>query len=569
MNLIPRNFFSCLTAAGIIVSLFAGQAQAAPPLFCTGTTTTVANGGSVTAAFLLTPGNCVEAGDKFFGAFSVTGAITGTGSASFSFQMTPGNVTLGFLGTVNPGSVGSLNYTVAVDPALSQGLINDLQKDFTLNAAVTGLPASANLQGATIPASIVFNCNRTVNPSGGSCPQTAAFAPVSQLAVNETLITGGNAVVTALTDTISEVSPGSTLSDSEQPGSVIVYPKVVGGAPGVAGSVAQVNVDGNLVSFTEIEIGAVCPAGATCTPHQPVVVQFHWVCPGVNSICPETSFQVVLSVDGKLAFSADGIAINTNSPRVPPPPCPRGYLIGWVVNQAGVTAVPIKFDGLVGNAVVRGASVTVGGVTGSTGVSAYQAVTIQANPVDAPGARLNTPLDFDGLTGGYSQVTGVQIGDLKFDRTVSSSSTALTPDVLSETFLDFLTLDVVSGRANSTTFVPYLFFNESAAAPSTTNPLFENVTDGTLHFVCWTQLNLATISGDFGGPIDASLTQAFQGTRKGLVIAGPASNGAGAPVTLIGLIETVEGTAANNFQERRYNYLMQNNSVGVPTTFVP
>jgi hypothetical protein len=198
--------FGVTVAAGVIVSLFAGHAQAA--VVCTGTTTTVASGGSVTAAFLLTPGNCVAAGDKIFGEFSTNGAISGGGSASFTFLMTPGNVTLGFAGTVPPSSIGALNYTVAVDPALSQGfLIDDLQKDFTINANITNLPASANLQGTTIPASIVFNCTRTVNPSGGSCPETAVFAPVSQLTVNETVLTGANAVVTALTDTISQVAP--------------------------------------------------------------------------------------------------------------------------------------------------------------------------------------------------------------------------------------------------------------------------------------------------------------------------------------------------------------------------
>jgi hypothetical protein len=38
---------------------------------------------------------------------------------------------------------------------------------------------------------------------------------------------------------------------------------------------------------------------------------------------------------------------------------------------------------------------------------------------------------------------------------------------------------------------------------------------------------------------------------------------------LIGLVETIEGTAANGFQERRYIYNMQNDSFPVPTTFVP
>ena len=51
------------------------------------------------------------------------------------------------------------------------------------------------------------------------------------------------------------------LSDSQQPGSVIVYPKFA--------SMPAVTVDGNTVPRTEIEIGAVCPpafvaAGNAC-----------------------------------------------------------------------------------------------------------------------------------------------------------------------------------------------------------------------------------------------------------------------------------------------------------------
>jgi PEP-CTERM motif len=191
-------------ATGLIAALFAAQAHA---VVCTGATDTVLNGGNVTAAFLLTPGNCVNAGDKTFGEFATSGAITGTGSASFSFLMTPGNVTLGFSGVVGPSSTGAINYTVAINPALADGfLIADLEKDFTLNAALTGLPASATLSGSTNPASIAFSCTRTVNPSTSSCPESAAFAAVSQLTVDEILTTGPNAIVTALTDTISQAA---------------------------------------------------------------------------------------------------------------------------------------------------------------------------------------------------------------------------------------------------------------------------------------------------------------------------------------------------------------------------
>jgi hypothetical protein len=193
-----------LVGAAALLLLASPSAHA---VVCTGITDTVVNGGSVTAAFLLTPGNCVNAGDKTFGQFATTGAITGGGSASFSFLMTPGNVTLGFAGTVAPNATGTLDYTVAVNPALAQNfLIDDLQKDFTLNAADAVGAASATLTGSTNPASIAFDCTRTVNPETSSCPQTALFGAVAQISVDETITTGVNAIVTALTDTISQTA---------------------------------------------------------------------------------------------------------------------------------------------------------------------------------------------------------------------------------------------------------------------------------------------------------------------------------------------------------------------------
>jgi len=198
---------------GIMVSLLGGQAQAA--VSCPGTTMTVTSGSSVPGSFLLagtgSSGNCVAAGDKIFGQFDVTGAITGAGSSLFTFSMTPGDVTLGFQGSVAASKIGGIDYQVAVNPALSQGfLIDDLQKDFTLNSSPTGLPATATLTGLVNPGAIGFSCFRDVNitPSATTCPQTHTFTPVAQIAVNETLTTGTNAIVTAITDTISQTAPG-------------------------------------------------------------------------------------------------------------------------------------------------------------------------------------------------------------------------------------------------------------------------------------------------------------------------------------------------------------------------
>src|ERR1700738_2306520 len=64
-------------------------------------------------------------------------------------------------------------------------------------------------------------------------------------------------------------------ADLSQPGSVIIFPKFI--------NLPAVTVDGVLMPRTEIEVGVVCPVGATCTEHQSVKVSFHWVCPGVEN----------------------------------------------------------------------------------------------------------------------------------------------------------------------------------------------------------------------------------------------------------------------------------------------
>jgi len=198
-----RFFTSTLAAAGLL-ALAASPSLA---VTCIGAPIIVTTGQSVLASTLLAPGACVDAGDKIFGQFSTSGAITANGSASFTFSTTPGNVSIAFLGSVEPNSVGGIAYSVAVNPALSQGfLIDDFQQDFTLNATPSGAAASASLHGTT-GVSPDLNCTRTVNPSGGTCPVTNVFAPVSQINVTETITTGANALVTAITDTISQVNP--------------------------------------------------------------------------------------------------------------------------------------------------------------------------------------------------------------------------------------------------------------------------------------------------------------------------------------------------------------------------
>jgi hypothetical protein len=374
-----------------------------------------------------------------------------------------------------------------------------------------------------------------------------------------------------------------TLSDNMQPGSVIIYPKFVN-APAVTTA-----GDAAVLPRTEIEIGAVCPPVATntvCPEHQSVKVRFHWVCPGlenVNSnICVEEDFDVVLSVNGKLAFPADGTLINSNTQLAPAAPCARGYLIGWVINPAN--DAPIKFDGLIGNAVIRGPNLAGGPDAGtSTAVSAYQAITIQADPALATGAAIATPTDpitgegvlvFDGGPGHYTMLTGKQFGDVKFDKSVAGGPAPTA--ALNTTYLVFLTLDVRSNQPNNPTIIPIQFYNESSALPSATNPNFERLISTSWEFVCWTQVSLATTTDPtFGGPLNPNLTQVFEGTRKGIAVAGPANKNPEliadtfGPATLIMLVETNEGTSANGFNERKYNFNASTNGAPVPTVFVP
>jgi hypothetical protein len=316
---------------------------------------------------------------------------------------------------------------------------------------------------------------------------------------------------------ITGTAPTNNMSDLTQPGSVIIFPKFL--------NLPAVHVDsGLLVPRSEIEIGVVCPVGATCVEHETVKVRFHWVCPAVenvtSNICKETDFDLFLSIDGKLAFPADGtIAFPANQPRVPAAPCARGYLIGWVVDTQDR---PIKFDGLVGNAVIRNPDNSAGPLVGSsTGLSAYTALAIQADPALAQraviGTTPNNPLTgqgqlfFDGLPGHYTMVTGEFIGGVRFDRETAPGP---APAVLGQTLITFLTLDVLSNLPNNPTFVPLVFTNESLATVSTTNPLFEFQVSTSWEFVCWDQAQLSVIN--------TNLNQNFLNSRKGLVRAGPA-----------------------------------------------
>src|SRR5437763_13765281 len=277
-------------------------------------------------------------------------------------------------------------------------------------------------------------------------------------------------VLALATPAIAQVP--STLADPNEPGSVLVFPKFVNNA--------AVSVDGALLPRTEIELGAVCPVGfgtapgvpGLCAEYQSVKVRFHWVCPGIQDVaskfvCQETDFDIVVSINGKLAFAADGTPLNSNSPTVPAANCENGYLIAWVIDNFDR---PIKFDGLIGDAVIRGPALANGPSAGlSTSVEGYKAIAIQAAPGPAQGALITTVPDpflgtptlaFDGVAGHYQALAGNPYGEVNYDRTTAGGLPTRS-NALSRTYLVLLTLDGRSNQPNYPTFVALQFSTES------------------------------------------------------------------------------------------------------------
>ena len=343
-------------------------------------------------------------------------------------------------------------------------------------------------------------------------------------------------LVPGLTIAQASVVRAATLSNSQEPGSVLVFPYFQ------TGTVIEFS---NLPEpKTEIHIGVTCPTGITCPELEPIKLHADWVCPGSENptasfVCKESDFVLFTTINGKITLSPNG-------PNVPP--CKHGYLVVYVVN---LFDQPIKFDGLFGDAVVRDTG------TG-TALSAYNAIPIQAaNPAPgATGSLITTGIDphtgqatliFDGLGNDYALVTGQLTGDVKFDNTTK-------PPLFNETRLILLTLDVQSSFPNNPTFVDFVFYNARQRPTSTST-----------NFVCWQERDITRFN--------PSLTQASQGTVEGSFVSNQAtkvqiqgiSDGSG-PATLLGLILTSEGPspAAN---ARLYITAPYNNSIGVPTTF--
>ena len=335
------------------------------------------------------------------------------------------------------------------------------------------------------------------------------------------------------------------LNDSQVPGSVIVFPKFVKGTVTLP--------EGGTAPKTEIEIGIVCPEGETCAEHESVKLLFHWVCPGDQSfpdklICKETNFVVTATVFEKIVLSPDGVFSGVTTKAVPAAPCPRGYLIGWVIRPSDDQ--PIKFDGLIGDAVIRATD---------TALASYSAIPIQADPNMAHKAAIDDEGDaiiFDGGRNHYQALTSEAYADIRYSTAAGGTGTFATA------FITLLTLDVLSNRSNNPVFVPLTFYGGFNSALGNENPL-STFTE----FVCWEQVRVDVA-------IDPSLTTTLMG-RKGVVEFSQAKKEAWAgivdhtgPVTLLGLIETYEG-AGPGTANREYITPLFNDGDVVPTCFVP
>jgi len=364
------------------------------------------------------------------------------------------------------------------------------------------------------------------------------------------------------TSALAQVRP-TTLSDATEPGSVIVFPKFVQGT--------VVLPEGGTTPVSVLKISVVCPRSVTCPEHQPVKIRLHWVCGTTEAnlagsfICQENDFDITATVFEKIVLVSDGSPANfygggLPTKTIPAAPCSRGYLIGWVISPA--TDGPIKFDGLVGTALLRLGSQTSGS---PTSLANYSAIPIQADPTLANGAGITTNANgavlFDGGAGHYQAVTGQVVGDVTY-------ANLTTGPTFTRGFLTLLTLDVKSNRPNNPVFVDLDFFGGNPSAIGNENQL-----STTTEFICWEEIPI--------DQIDPNLTAAFMG-KEGVVVSAQAKKvqifgitDESGPTTLLGLSETLEGgtfpsapTSPGPWPRASFSGLF-NSSVPAPTRFLP
>ncbi len=325
------------------------------------------------------------------------------------------------------------------------------------------------------------------------------------------------------------------------PGSVLVFHKFIRGT--------AIDSDGTIFPKSEFEISVVCPAGilgsqtdVACvnnpvTLAPTVTLHGHWVCPGdpkaATPTCPDRDFTLTTTVNGTIRINPENLDPKTHTVSTQPP-CDRGYLIVWVEGNANtlLAGTPIKFDGLIGDAVLRDSDSAI------SQIAAYNAFAIQAGGDEGVGVGLPASFDgnlrFDGDTNEYMKLMSRIFGTVRYE------------NANTQTFLTLLTLDVLLGnQKNDVTNVDFNFYdaNETPASTNTT-------------FVCWQEVELSALNVTFAG--------------KGLFSGQASDTSSGSFRTLLAIIETREVVPNTDplFRGYAYSVYYDQNSV-VNTTFFP
>ena len=208
---------------------------------------------------------------------------------------------------------------------------------------------------------------------------------------------------------------------------------------------------------------------------------------------------------------------------------------------------PIKYDGLIGNAVLRDSS---------TAILSYEAVQVRAEPNLATRAGITPGVDprtaaptlvFDGGAGHYQSIGGQVLADVK-------SHNATYPGSFRNASLILLTLDVRSNRPNYPTFVSLDYYNEAEVRAS-----------ASWDFLCWAEVQ----------PSDADSRLSGMRTRNGVAMSGQAVktpfggiSDIPGPVTLLGLVQTNDGPT-RGLNNITYIFNNLHNSNPTPTVFLP
>jgi len=303
------------------------------------------------------------------------------------------------------------------------------------------------------------------------------------------------------------------------PGSAIVFPKFIKGS---------VVVDGGTSPATEIPIHVRCPLelNDTCSADEQVRLRFHWICPGSQSlqssfICQGTGFEATVRMNGTILITPDNLTIpGGNTVAARPAPCPRGYLIAYVINEVGH---PIKFDALDGIETLResgAAESLVLGIAIPAAPGSDQRPSDQRFPLDlGPG----NSLVFDGVAGHYAKLTSRVRQNFPLTLSYASPAGSVTASII------MLTLDVRSNRPNLPTFVDFENFDQGGRLLGIST-----------QFLCWTEQRLNTIGSSLTfEQTDSRWELAFSGQAVKFPLFGISDKPG--PVTLMGLMQVVEG----------------------------